>query len=600
MGYLESISTPRDLRGLNPLELDTLGAEIRDRLVGVCARTGGHLGPNLGVVELTLAIHRVFDSPRDRVVFDTGHQSYVHKLLTGRAAEFDTLRQEGGLSGYPCQAESDHDIVENSHASTALSYADGLAKAYAIRGEDRHVVAVIGDGALTGGMANALTALRTNPRYEAVLDLVKRRLHAVPGVGPATYDALHAIKKGMKDALAPQGLFEDLGLKYVGPVDGHDLPAMEHVLAQAKRFGGPVIVHAITRKGFGYDAAERHEADQFHSPGPFDIETGEETPKARIWTDIFADELVRLGEQRKDLVGITAAMMHPVGLDKFAARFPERTFDVGIAEQHAATSAAGLAMGGLHPVVAVYATFLNRAFDQVLMDVALHKCGVTFVLDRSGVTGDDGASHNGMWDMSVLQVVPGLRLAAPRDGARLRELLGEAVQVGDAPTVVRFPKGPPPEDIPSVGKAGGADVLVRKGKKDVLIVAVGAMGATAVEVADRLTAQGIGVTVVDPRWVKPVDPAIIELAREHRFVVSVEDNGVVGGCGAVLLQTLNEAGVDTPFRLRGIPQKFLDHAKRGAILERIGLTPQALALAIVEDMSAVADGQALVDADRAP
>ena len=634
MGYLESISTPRDLRGLNPLELDTLASEIRDRLVGVCSRTGGHLGPNLGVVELTLAIHRVFDSPRDRVVFDTGHQSYVHKLVTGRAAEFDSLRKEGGLSGYPSQAESDHDIVENSHASTALSYADGLAKAYAIRGEDRHVVAVIGDGALTGGMAwealnniaiakdsklvivvndngrsytptigglaNALTSLRTNPRYEAVLDQVKRRLQAVPGVGPATYDALHAIKKGMKDALAPQGLFEDLGLKYVGPVDGHDLPAMEQVLAQAKRFGGPVIVHAITRKGYGYDAAEQHEADQFHSPGPFDIETGEETPKARIWTDIFADELVRLGEQRRDLVGITAAMMHPVGLDKFAARFPERTFDVGIAEQHAATSAAGLAMGGLHPVVAVYATFLNRAFDQVLMDVALHKCGVTFVLDRSGVTGDDGASHNGMWDMSVLQVVPGLRLAAPRDGARLRELLGEAIEVSDAPTVVRFPKGPPPEDIPAIGKAGGADVLVRKGKKDVLIVAVGAMGATAVEVADRLTAQGIGVTVVDPRWVKPVDAAIVELAREHRLVVSVEDNGVVGGCGAVLLQTLNEAGVDTPFRLRGIPQKFLDHAKRGAILERIGLTPQALALAIVEDMSAVADGQALVDADRAP
>ena len=631
MGHLESITTPRDLRDLSDDQLDQLASEIRDLLVATCSRTGGHLGPNLGVVELTLAIHRVFDSPRDRVVLDTGHQSYVHKLLTGRQAEFERLRQEGGLSGYPSQVESDHDIVENSHASTALSYADGLAKAYAIRGEDRHVVAVIGDGALTGGMAwealnniaiardsrlvivvndngrsytptigglaNALTTLRTNPRYEQVLDQVKRRLTAVRGVGPAAYDVLHAMKKGMKDALAPQGLFEDLGLKYVGPIDGHDRAAMEQSLAQAKRFGGPVIVHAITRKGFGYDAAERHEADQFHSPQPFDIETGEENPRGRIWTDVFADEMVRIGHRRQDVVAITAAMMHVVGLSDFEARFPERTFDVGIAEQHAATSAAGLAMGGLHPVVAVYSTFLNRAFDQVLMDVALHRCGVTFVLDRAGVTGDDGASHNGMWDMSVFQVVPGLRIAAPRDATRLRELLNEAVAVDDAPTIVRFPKGPPPDDIEAVGKAGGADVLVRTGTRDVLIVAAGAMAATAVDVAGRLEAQGIGVTVVDPRWVKPVDPALVELARSHRLVVSVEDNGRVGGCGAVLLQTLNDAGVATPFRLHGIPQEFLGHAKRAAILERIGLTAQALALGIVEDVTALGEGRSLVDAE---
>lgn len=625
MGLLESITGPGDLRGLDDDQLAGLATEIRDLLVETCSRTGGHLGPNLGVVELTLAIHRVFDSPRDRVVFDTGHQAYVHKLLTGRAADFGGLRQEGGLSGYPSQGESPHDIVENSHASTALSYADGLAKAYAIRGEDRHTVAVIGDGALTGGMAwealnniavardsrlvivvndngrsytptvgglaNALTALRTNPRYEQVLDQVKRRLTSVPGVGPAAYDALHAMKKGLKDALAPQGLFEDLGLKYVGPIDGHDRAAVEQALAQAKRFGGPVIVHALTRKGFGYDAAERHEADQFHSPGPFDVDTGEENPKAQIWTDVFADEIVQIGTRRHDVVGITAAMMHPVGLDKFQARFPERTLDVGIAEQHAATSAAGLAMGGLHPVVAVYATFLNRAFDQVLMDCALHRCGVTFVLDRAGVTGDDGASHNGMWDMSVLQVVPGLRLAAPRDGARLRELLNEAVEVDDAPTVVRFPKGPPPADIPAVGKAGGADVLVRKGLKDVLVVAVGSMASVAVDVADLLDAQGVGVTVVDPRWVKPVDPALIELAREHRLVVSVEDNGRVGGCGSVLLQALVDAGVTTPAQVHGIPQEFLGHAKRAAILERIGLTPQALARGIIEQVAALAGGE---------
>jgi 1-deoxy-D-xylulose-5-phosphate synthase len=626
MGHLEKLTGPRDLRDLDDRQLTELAAEIRDFLVTKVSRTGGHLGPNLGVVELTLALHRVFDSPRDRIVFDTGHQAYVHKIVTGRAAGFDLLRQEGGASGYPSRAESEHDIVENSHASTSLSYADGLAKAYAIRGEDRHVVGVIGDGALTGGMAwealnniadaggagrrlvivvndngrsytptvgglaTALTTLRTNPRYEPLLDLVKRRLNGVPGVGPGVYDALHAMKKGMKDALAPQGLFEDLGLKYVGPIDGHDRVAVEQALRRAKRFGGPVIVHVMTRKGFGYDPAEQHVADQFHGPGPFDALTGVETPKGRIWTDTFSEEILALGEERKDLVAITAAMMHPVGLDKFAARFPERTFDVGIAEQHAATSAAGLAMGGLHPVVALYGTFLNRAFDQVLMDVALHRCGVTFVLDRSGVTGDDGASHNGMWDLSILQVVPGLRLAAPRDATRLRELLREAVAVADAPTVVRFPKGPPNDDIEAVGHAGGMDVLVRDGSKDVLLVGIGSMAATAVDVAKRLVDQGIGVTVVDPRWVKPYDEAIVGLAAEHGLVVSIEDNGIAGGCGASLLQLLNERRVATPVRLHGIPQEFLDHAKRARILERIGLTAQAIALTIVEDVTALDTG----------
>jgi 1-deoxy-D-xylulose-5-phosphate synthase len=625
MGLLEGLTGPRDLRSLDDHQLEALASEIRDELVRTCAPRGGHLGPNLGVVELTMAIHRVFDSPRDRVIFDTGHQAYVHKMLTGRASQFDTLRSEGGLSGYPSRAESEHDIVENSHASTSLSYADGLAKAYAIRGEDRHVVAVIGDGALTGGMAwealnniaegddrrlvmvvndngrsymptvgglaNHLTTLRTSPRYEQILDLVKRRLNGVRGVGPAVYDALHAMKKGMKDALAPQGLFEDLGLKYVGPIDGHDRAAVEQALAQAKKFGGPVIVHVMTRKGFGYDPAERHETDQFHQIGPFDVETGVGTPKGRIWTDFFAEEMVTLGAERKDLVAITAAMLYPVGLDRFAAAYPERTFDVGIAEQHAVTSAAGLAMGGLHPVVAIYATFLNRAFDQVLMDVALHRCGVTFVLDRAGVTGDDGASHNGMWDMSVLQVVPGLRLAAPRDGARVRELLREAVAVSDAPTVVRLPKGPPGDDIEAVGKAGSMDVLVRDGARDVLIVGVGPMAPLGVEVAARLADQGIGVTVVDPRWVKPWDPAVVDLARDHRLVVCVEDNGRVGGCGTTLLQLLNDERVTTPYRQHGIPQEFLDHAKRDAILQRIGLTAQSLARGIVEDVTALDRGQ---------
>jgi 1-deoxy-D-xylulose-5-phosphate synthase len=621
MRVLDNLGTPRDLRGLDDGQLTELAAEIRDLLVATCAKNGGHLGPNLGVVELTIAIHRIFDSPRDRIVFDTGHQAYVHKMLTGRAGRFDRLRQEGGLSGYPSQGESAHDIVENSHASTSLSYADGLAKAYRIRGEDRHVVAVIGDGALTGGMAwealnniavakdsrlvivvndngrsyqptiggltTALTTLRTNPRYEKVLDLVKRRLNAVPGVGSAAYDVLHAMKKGLKDAVAPQGLFEDLGLKYVGPVDGHDRSAMEQALKQAKGFGGPVIVHAITRKGFGYDPAEGNEIDQLHQTDPFDVVTHEPVPKGRIWTDFFAEEMVALGAERPDLVGITAAMLHPVGLNRFAAAYPERVFDVGIAEQHAVTSAAGLAMGGMHPVVAVYATFLNRAFDQVLMDVALHRCGVTFVLDRAGVTGNDGASHNGMWDLSILQVVPGLRLAAPRDGVRVQELLREAVTVDDAPTVLRIPKGAPPAEIPAVGKAGGADVLVRKGTRDVLVVGVGAMAGVAVGVAERLVAQGIGVTVVDPRWVTPVDPAIVELARQHRLVVSIEDNGEIGGCGAVLLQSLAAADVTTPMRIHGIPQAFLDHAKRESILERIGLTAQTIALDTITRLGAL-------------
>jgi 1-deoxy-D-xylulose-5-phosphate synthase len=635
MGHLDSLTGPLDLRSMSGDDLDRLAVEIRDRLVTTCSPRGGHLGPNLGVVELTIALHRVFDSPTDRLVFDTGHQAYVHKMLTGRADAFDTLRQEGGLSGYPSQAESEHDLVENSHASTALSYADGLAKAYALRGEDRHVVAVVGDGALTGGMAwealnniaatdgaaesrriiivvndngrsytptvgglaTHLDSLRTDPRYEPVLETVKRRLQGVPGVGPAVYDALHALKKGMKDALAPQGLFEDLGLKYLGPVDGHDREAVEHALQQARRFDGPVIVHALTKKGFGYGAAERHEADQFHSPGPFDAETGLEAARGLIWTDVFADEMVTLGEQRPDIVAITAAMLHPVGLNLFAERFPDRAFDVGIAEQHAVTSAAGLAMGGMHPVVAIYATFLNRAFDQVLMDVALHRLGVTFVLDRAGATGDDGASHNGMWDLSILQVVPGLRIAAPRDPARLRELLQEAVQVSDGPTVVRFPKGAPAADLDAVDATDGVDVLVRTGAADVLLVAVGAMAAPCMEVAERLVAQGIGVTLVDPRWVKPVAPALVDLARRHRIVVSVEDNGVVGGCGSVLLQTLNAERVDTPVRLYGLPQRFLPHAKRARVLEQAGLTPQALARSIVEDVTALDHRPAFVDVD---
>ncbi|MFC1434754.1 1-deoxy-D-xylulose-5-phosphate synthase [Streptacidiphilus sp. N1-3] len=623
MALLTRIRGPRDLDPLTPGQLTVLAEEIRGFLVEEVSKTGGHLGPNLGVVELTLALHRVFDSPKDRILFDTGHQSYVHKLLTGRQ-DFSQLRVKGGLSGYPSRAESDHDVIENSHASTVLGYADGLAKANELHGhEDRHVVAVIGDGALTGGMAwealnniaeaqdrpliivvndnersysptiggmaNHLATLRTTQGYERFLSWGKASLQRTPVVGQQIFETLHGAKKGLKDFIAPQGMFEDLGLKYIGPIDGHDEQALESALKRAKGFGGPVIVHCLTQKGRGYRAAEQNEEDRFHAVGVIHPDTGlpvlrpDGKAAGQDWTSVFGEEMVALGRERRDLVAITAAMLHPVGLAPFAKEFPDRIFDVGIAEQHAAVSAAGLATGGLHPVVAVYATFLNRAFDQVLMDVALHRCGVTFVLDRAGVTGTDGASHNGMWDMSILQVVPGLRLAAPRDADQLRAQLREAVAVEDAPTVVRYSKGTVGPAIPAVGRIGGMDVLRDSGeavgpvRADVLLVAVGAMAATCLQAAELLAAQGVSSTVVDPRWVKPVDPALPGLASEHRVVVTVEDNGRVGGVGATIAQALRDAGVDVPLRDFGIPQEFLDHASRDQILEQIGLTAPAIA-----------------------
>jgi 1-deoxy-D-xylulose-5-phosphate synthase len=613
---------------MDPDELDTLAQEIRDFLVRSVSRTGGHLGPNLGAVELTLALHRVFDSPRDRILWDTGHQAYVHKIVTGRAGGFAGLRQKGGLSGYPSQAESEHDVIENSHASTALSYADGIAKAHQLRGlVDRHVVAVVGDGALTGGMswealnniaadrtrrlvvvvndnersyaptigglAHHLATLRTTGGYERFLEWGKHVLGRTPFVGAPIYETLHGMKKGIKDIVAPQGMFEDLGLKYIGPVDGHDREAVEHALRRARGFNGPVLVHCLTRKGLGYKPAEDDAADNFHGIGVIDPETGQPLAAKGIeWGQVFGSELVALGEERPDVVAITAAMLLPTRLGEFAERFPERVFDVGIAEQHAATSAAGLAIGGMHPVVAVYATFLNRAFDQVLMDAALHRCGVTFVLDRAGVTGDDGASHNGMWDLSVLQVVPGLRIAAPRDARTLREELREALVVEDAPTVVRFPKGPVPPDLPAVERVDGVDVLHRAGEPDVLLVAVGAMVPACLEVAERCGRQGIEVTVVDPRWVKPVPDAIPRMAADVRLVVTVEDNVRAGGVGAAVAQAMRDAQVLTPVQDFGIPARFLDHAKRSEILEEIGLAPQDIARDVVETVARLGDQSA--------
>jgi 1-deoxy-D-xylulose-5-phosphate synthase len=617
-GLLSSIRSPEDLRDLTLDQLQDLSLEIRSFLIEQVCQTGGHLGPNLGVIELTLGVHRVFDSPRDPIVFDTGHQSYVHKILTGRQDQFRTLRQRHGLSGYPSQDESEHDWVSNSHASTALSYADGLAKAIRLQRKPGTVVAFVGDGSLTGGMAwealnnvaasddlplvivvndngrsytptvggvaRRLTGLRTNPRYEQLLELVKRGVSRAPLVGNAAYDILHGIKIGLKDVLAPQGLFSDLGLKYIGPIDGHDIAEVERALRQAKRFRGPVLVHCITRKGNGFKAAEDHEEDRFHAVGKINAITGEAigATAGQTWTELFSEELLRLGSNDQRIVAITAAMVYPTGLHRFARAFPDRCFDVGIAEQHAVTSAAGLAMGGLHPVVAVYSTFLNRAFDQVLMDVALHRCGVTFVLDRAGITGPDGASHHGMWDMSILQVVPGLQLAAPRDGVRFREALARSLAIEDAPSVLRFPKDVVPPDLPAVDHLDGMDILLRTEQPRVLVVALGQLAGTAVAVGERLSDQGIGVTVVDPVWALPVKQALVALARDHDLVITIEDNGVVGGYGSRLAQELRSGGVDTAVREFGIPQEFLPHGGRAQLLEEIGLTAQAIARYAVE------------------
>ncbi|PRY18343.1 1-deoxy-D-xylulose-5-phosphate synthase [Kineococcus rhizosphaerae] len=624
MGLLETIQGPEDLKALPAERLPALAAEVRDFLVAAVSRTGGHLGPNLGVVELTIGLHRVFDSPRDRLVFDTGHQSYVHKLLTGRQ-DFSRLREAGGLSGYPARAESEHDVVENSHASTSLSWADGLAKAFELRGEtDRRVVAVIGDGALTGGMAwealnniaaanrpvivvvndnersyaptiggmaSHLATLRTTREYEKLMDWGKRSLGRGGVPGRLAYETLHGMKRGIKDIVAPQGLFEDLGLKYVGPVDGHDTDAVEHALRRARSFGGPVIVHVITQKGRGYQPALADDADHFHAVGVIDPETGEaQATSGASWTSVFADEVVEIAATRRDVVGITAAMRIPVGLEKFAQAFPERVFDVGIAEQHALTSAAGMAAGGLHPVVAVYATFLNRAFDQLLLDVALHRAGVTLVLDRAGVTGPDGPSHHGVWDLAMCRLVPGLRLAAPRDAPTLREELREAVAVEDAPTVVRYSKGKVPAPIPAIARVGHADVLEGPAwatGDDVLLVAVGSLVPRALDVAARLRAHGVGVTVVDPRWVVPVDEALVDLALGHRHVAVLEDGCEVGGFGWALAARLRERHCLTPVHVFALPQEFLDVGERGAILDEAGLAPQDVARAIVE---AVAQG----------
>ena len=622
VGLLETIASPADVRRLRPEQCAQLASECRDFLVDAVSRTGGHLGPSLGAVELIIGIHRVFDSPRDKVLFDTGHQAYVHKMLTGRQDRFPTLRQPGGLSGYPSRAESEHDVIENSHASTALSYADGLARAWSLRGErDRSVLALVGDGALTGGMcwealnniaagkdrsvvvlvndngrsygptigglADHLATLRTAPAYERTLDVARGLLTRVPLVGRPVFEALHGAKRGIKDLVQPQVMFEDLGIKYVGPVDGHDVAAVESALRRARRFGGPVIVHCVTRKGFGYRPAEADDADCMHGPGAFHPGSGKAVSVSTdpTWTSVLGEEMLALGAEDPTVVAVTAAMLLPVGLGPFAAAWPERVIDVGIAEQHAVTSATGLAMGGMKPVVCLYATFLNRAFDQVLMDAALHRQPVTIVLDRAGVTGTDGPSHNGMWDLSFLQLVPGIAVAAPRDGATLRASLRQAVGRQDGPSVVRFPKGAVGPDLPALERVGGVDVLARGTAQDVLLVSVGALATVALDVAGRAADQGIGVTVVDPRWVVPVDPALVSLSRAHALVVVIEDGTRIGGVGARLAQVLADTGVEVPVRTHGLPGGFLAQGTRDGLLREAGLGAQELARSVVEGVT---------------
>ena len=618
MSLLEKISGPRDLDGLTAEQLSELCRDIRAHLITSVAATGGHLGPNLGVVETTVAIHRVFDSPNDPIVFDTGHQSYVHKLLTGRQ-DFSRLRQKDGLAGYPQRSESVHDVVESSHASSSLSWADGIAKSFKLtKQDDRYVVAVIGDGALTGGMAwealnnitddndrklvivvndngrsyaptigglaRYLNEIRTEKLYRKAYRFSRKVFDKFGLLGKLTYSAARGAGTGLMGAMAPKGMFPNLDIKYIGPVDGHDLQAMETALRQAKKYAYPVIVHAITQKGKGFDPALLNEDDQFHAVGQIDPQTGESLEKTsgKSWTSVFSDEIVEIANKRKDIVGITGAMLMPVGLDAMAKKFPERVFDVGIAEQHAVTMAAGMAFGGLHPVVCIYATFVNRAFDQLLMDVALHKAPVTMVLDRAGVTGPDGASHHGMWDLATLQIVPGIRIAAPRDAERLREELREATSVNDAPTVVRFPKGTAGAEIKQLHRmADGVDVLHEAPSKDVLLVAVGTMAETALKVAHLLAAQGIGATVIDPRWVVPVPASVLEFAKSHRLVVTIEDGVRVGGIGTRVRQEMRAAEIDTALNEVGLPDEFLEHASRSEILERVGLTAQSVAREIV-------------------
>jgi 1-deoxy-D-xylulose-5-phosphate synthase len=610
---LDTIQSPADLRDLDAVQLNQLAAEIRAFIVDAVNTHGGHLGSNLGVVEITLALHRVFRSPHDIVLWDTGHQAYVHKLVTGRRAEFACLRQEGGLSGYPCRSESDHDWIENSHASTVVSYAHGLATALHLRGEDdRQIVGVLGDGALTGGMAyeglnnlghsgrkaiiilndngrsyaptasslgESLSRLRSSSTYRRQSARIERIISELP-LGAYLEKGVDGAKAAIREMFEPPAFFEQLGVKYLGPYDGHDVSSLEEAFRAASEDEGPVVVHCLTQKGRGYAPAENDPIKNMHDTSEL---------KDGSYTAAFSQAIVAEGERRPELVAITAAMPDSTGLLPFGERFPDRLFDVGIAEQHAVTAACGMAMGGLRPVVALYSTFLTRAIDQVNLDVGMHGQPVVFVLDRAGITGDDGASHHGVLDMVLLSKVPNMTVFAPSNHAEVAQMLRDALDLcGDGPSAIRFSKTMPPSGDTVTG-SGLSARRVRRGT-EVCLIGVGKMLAAATEAATRLEAAGVSTTVWDPRVVKPLDPEMLADAAGHRLVVTIEDGLRDGGIGAAIADALSKlAPGDLQVRVLGVPSAYLAHGKPDAILSRLGLDAEGIVDEVLSSTGAVAD-----------
>ena len=601
---LESIDNPSDLRRLSYEQLDELAGEMRDEIVRAVEANSGHLGSNLGVVELTLAMHRVFDSPRDVLLWDTGHQSYVHKMVTGRRDRFDDLRRAGGLSGYPSRAESDHDWIENSHASTILCYAHGLAEAFKLRGEDdRRIVAVIGDGSLTGGMAfeglnnlghsdsraviilndngrsyaptvsklgESLGRLRLNPSYVRNRARLDRLLHEVPLVGEHLERGVDGALAAVREIFEPPAFFEMLGVRYTGPFDGHDVAGLENALRNASEFDGPIVVHVLTQKGRGYAPAENDPIKRLHDMGD---------AKPGSYTAAFTEAIIKEAEHRPEVVAITAAMPDSTGLLPYKERFPDRFFDVGIAEQHAVTAAAGMAMGGLRPVVAIYSTFLTRAIDQVNLDVAMHGQPVVFCLDRAGITGDDGASHHGVLDMVLLSKIPGMTIFAPSSYRELGTMLHDALDLcTDGPAVIRWPKTMPPDDDGTDDVGHGLTARKVRSGGDVCLLAVGKMLAPARAAADALAAEGVEATVWDVRVAKPLDVDMLADAAAHPAVVTVEDGYREGGIGSAIADRLEQHPGATPrLSVLGVPVQFIPHGKPDAILAGFGLDGDGIA-----------------------
>jgi 1-deoxy-D-xylulose-5-phosphate synthase len=623
---LADIRQPSDLRPLTLPQLEGLAAEIREFVVSAVSETGGHLGSNLGAVELTLALHRVFDSPRDAILWDTGHQAYIHKIVTGRRAGFGKLRQADGISGYPSREESIHDFIENSHASTVLSYAYGLAVARdAGQSVDRrHIVAVIGDGSMTGGMAyealnnlghsdkrviivlndngrsyaptvsnlsqgalsNKLTDIRLNPVYVRRQRKIEKWLKDLPVIGPQAERGMEAFKAGVREFLQPPAFFEALGVRYVGPIDGHDIDALEHAFkaAQQRVEEGPIVIHVITQKGRGYSPAEDDDEKHLHDAPVFNPATGPSKSVPTGYTEAFSDTIVNLAKTDPCIVAITAAMPGPTGLIQFQQQFPDRFFDVGIAEQHAVTAAAGMAMGGMRPIVALYSTFLNRAWDQVVYDVALHRLPVIFCLDRAGITGDDGPSHHGIYDMALLSKVPGMRVLAPSSTQEVEQMLKDAITLAnEGPVVIRYPKGVARSvDAADVGSGLAARKLLTDESNTVCILAIGKMVAASLDAAALLAAKGISATVWDVRSCAPLDQSMIDNAAAHQVVVTVEDGIREGGIGMTIEDLVSHAtGSHRPsIEVLGIPKQFIPQAKPDAILSRLGLNAEGIAATV--------------------